>query len=160
MSDINRRDLRAKVMQALYAQELSKDSITHLHQTILAEITETSAGFNYASKMLNSVINKSDEINELITKHTTNWDMNRIAIIDIVLLRMGIAEFLYFPDIPPKVTINEMIEIAKDYSTDNSGKFVNGILDAVFLELKSAGRMVKEGRGLVESAKSDSTPKK
>lgn len=159
MSDINRRDLRAKVMQALYAQELSKDSITHLHQTILAEITESSAGFPYASKMLNSVINKSDEINELITKHTTNWDVNRIAIIDIVLLRMGVAEFLYFPDIPPKVTINEMIEIAKDYSTDNSGKFVNGILDAIHLDLKSEGRISKTGRGLVENTKNESAQK-
>ena len=159
MSDINRRELRAKVMQALYAQELSKDSITHLHQTILSEITETSAGFSYASKMLNTVINQSDEINELITKHTTNWDVNRIAIIDIVLLRMGVAEFLFFPDIPPKVTINEMIEIAKDYSTDNSGKFVNGILDAIHLDLKSEGRISKTGRGLVENTKNESSQK-
>lgn len=153
MSEINRRELRAKVMQALYAYEISQESITHLQKTVLSDISESSAGFDYASKMLNTVINKPETINELISQHTTNWDLNRIAIIDIVLLRMGVTEFLFFPDIPPKVTINEMIEIAKDYSTENSGKFVNGILDAIHLDLKKSGRIVKEGRGLVEKTK-------
>ena len=67
--------------------------------------------------------------------------MNRIALIDRMLLRMAICELLYFPDIPPKVSINEAIEIAKEFSTAGSGKFINGILDAILSEEKSAGTM-------------------
>lgn len=147
--EINRRELREKVMQALYAHEISEATITHLQQTVLSEIQESTKAFDYAAKMLNSVITNPDEILNLIKKHTANWEMDRIAIIDYVLLKMGIAEFLYFPDIPPKVTINEMIEIAKNFSTEKSGQFVNGILDAVFLDLKNNNRVSKEGRGLI-----------
>jgi len=148
-SEINRRELREKVMQALYAHELSEASITHLRQTVLSDVIESTKGFDYASKMLNSVIGNPDEILGLIKKHTSNWETDRIAIIDYVLLKMGTAEFLYFPDIPPKVTMNEMIEIAKEYSTEKSGQFVNGILDAILLDLKNNNRFEKEGRGLV-----------
>ena len=70
--------------------------------------------------------------------------------IDRILLRIGIVELIYFPDIPPKVTINEVIEIAKDYSTSNSNKFINGILDAVLSDLKKSGKLNKTGRGLIE----------
>ena len=77
--------------------------------------------------------------------------MGRIALIDKILLRMAICEILYFPDIPPKVSINEAIEIAKEFSTAGSGKFINGILDAILSEEKTAGRLNKTGRGLVDS---------
>jgi N utilization substance protein B len=69
---------------------------------------------------------------------------------------VGITEIIYFPDIPPKVSINEVIEIAKNYSTSNSGKFINGILDALLNDLKNEGKLNKSGRGLVEQ----SIPKK
>ena len=78
--------------------------------------------------------------------------MNRIALIDKILLRMGICELLYFPDIPPKVSINEVIEIAKVFSTAGSGKFINGILDAILSELKTTGNLKKTGRGLMEES--------
>ena len=67
-----------------------------------------------------------------------------------VLLRMAICEFLFFEDIPPKVSINEMIEISKRYSTEKSSKFINGILDSVFDDLKNEGRIHKSGRGIIE----------
>jgi N utilization substance protein B len=78
--------------------------------------------------------------------------MNRIALIDRILLRIGICEILYFPDIPPKVSINESIEIAKEYSTGGSAKFINGILDAVLTNEKKSGKLNKIGRGLVEDS--------
>jgi N utilization substance protein B len=78
--------------------------------------------------------------------------MNRIALIDKILLRIGICELLHFPDIPPKVSINESIEIAKDYSTAGSAKFINGILDAILAEEKKEGKLNKTGRGLVEES--------
>jgi N utilization substance protein B len=70
--------------------------------------------------------------------------------VDRLTLRMAITEFLHFEDIPPKVTINEAIEVAKSYSTEQSGTFLNGILDAVLKTLKTEGRLRKSGRGLVD----------
>jgi N utilization substance protein B len=72
-----------------------------------------------------------------------------MAFVDKIVLRMGVAELLYFPDIPPKVSINEAIDISKEYCTKNSGKFVNGILDSVLDELKRDNKLVKTGRGLL-----------
>ena len=92
----------------------------------------------------------------MIKEKVENWEMERIALIDRILLKIGIVEILYFPEIPPKVSINEVIEIAKDYSTLNSGKFINGILDAILSEAKKEGRLNKSGRGLIE----ESLPKK
>jgi N utilization substance protein B len=73
---------------------------------------------------------------------------------------MGICELYYFPDIPPKVSINECIEVAKIYSTAGSGKFINGILDAILFELKENGKLNKSGRGLVEETISKQPRKK
>lgn len=148
---ISRRELRAKVMQALYAHDMTGDPISHLRTTVLVDIKESTPDYDYAAKMLNSVINKSDEINEWLLKHTKNWDMSRIAVIDLILLRMGTAEFLYFPDIPPKVTMNELLEIAKNYSTDQSSKFINGVLDGVLEDLTKQSKIEKTGRGLINS---------
>ena len=82
----------------------------------------------------------------------TNWEFNRLAVVDRVILRICICELLYFEDIPPKVSINEAIEIASRYSTEQSDKFVNGVLDSVLEDLKSTGKMKKSGRGLLESS--------
>ncbi|MCK7526701.1 MAG: transcription antitermination protein NusB [Ignavibacteriales bacterium] len=73
-------------------------------------------------------------------------------LLDRILLRMGICEIPFFPDIPPKVSINESIEIAKDYSTSSSGKFINGILDAILDDLKKDDKLNKKGRGLLEES--------
>jgi N utilization substance protein B len=80
---------------------------------------------------------------ELIKPKLKNWDAERVAIIDLILLKMGVAELLYFPTIPTKVTINEYIEIAKNYSTPQSGQFVNGVLDNLLKELVSANKIRK-----------------
>ena len=81
--------------------------------------------------------------------HTPNWESDRIAGMDMILIKMGISEFLYFPSIPTRVTINEYIEIAKDYSTQKSGYFVNGVLDKLSKEFEKEKRLVKVGRGLL-----------
>jgi N utilization substance protein B len=80
-----------------------------------------------------------------------HWEFSRLAIIDKIILRMSICELLYFEDIPPKVTMNEAIEIARAYSTDKSDKFVNGVLDSILEDLKKEGRIRKSGRGLVDT---------
>jgi len=113
---------------------------------------QTSNDKDFSVRLTNLVIGHRDELDELIKGKVDNWEIERIALIDRILLRMGIAELLYFEDIPPKVSINEVIEMAKEYSTSNSGKFLNGILDAILSDLKSAGKIKKTGRGLLDKS--------
>ncbi len=96
----------------------------------------------------NILINNEDLKNHLIGR-TPNWDSERIAKIDYAILITSIAELLYFPSIPPKVTINEYIEIAKEFSSPSSGKFINGVLDNLIKDLTNKGLIVKTGRGLI-----------
>ncbi len=95
-----------------------------------------------------SVINH-DELKEVVTAYTVNWDVERIAFIDELILEMAISEFLYFPSIPTKVTLNEYIELSKYYSTKKSRNFINGILDKALKALKTENRILKAGRGLI-----------
>lgn len=95
-----------------------------------------------------SIINH-DELRDLINLHSSNWDLERIAFMDILIMQLALTEFLYFPSIPTKVTLNEYIELSKYYSTDKSRNFINGILDKSLKELKTDHRVVKTGRGLI-----------
>jgi N utilization substance protein B len=96
----------------------------------------------------------------MIKSKVSNWEMDRIALIDKLLLRMGICELIYFEDIPPKVSINEVIEISKKFSTAGSAKFINGVLDAVLNDLKKSGQLKKSGRGLIDESISKKSDKK
>lgn len=100
----------------------------------------------YAQSLLQTVIEKNDYALEHIKPRLKNWDAERVALIDLVLLKMGFCELLYFPTIPTKVTINEFIEIAKQYSTLQSGQFVNGVLDNLLKELTKENRIRKVER--------------
>ena len=151
----NRRIVREKVLQILYAFEMNNDSLQLLVSDILREVTDESDKF-FAEELIRKVLSNIEELDSRIIQRVTNWEMNRIALIDKILLRMGICELLHFPDIPPKVSINESIEIAKEYSTSGSAKFINGILDAVLIEEKKEGKLNKKGRGLVEDSISSS----
>lgn len=99
--------------------------------------------WQYAKSLLETVIEKKETTLELITPKLNNWDPERIATLDMILIQMGVCEFLYFETIPPKVTINEYIDLAKEYSTPQSGQFVNGILDNIHKELVKENNMVK-----------------
>ena len=103
----------------------------------------------FGVKLLKIVISKSSELHNEIKGKTPNWDPERIAFIDKVILRTAIAELLHFEDIPTKVTLNEYLEIAKDYSTPNSNNFVNGVLDKLVKDFKNENRLMKTGRGLL-----------
>jgi len=150
-----RRIVREKVLQILYAYEMNNESLDQLSREILSDITDTTDK-SFAEELIRKVITNVEDLDKRIIHRVTNWEMNRIALIDKILLRIGICELLYFPDIPPKVSINESIEIAKDYSTSGSAKFINGILDAVLAEEKKKGKLNKSGRGLVEESISPS----
>jgi len=98
---------------------------------------------HFASNLLKTVQDKNEHLQSLIIPKLKNWDPERIAQLDMIMMKMGVAEFLYFETIPPKVTINEYIDLAKDYSTQQSGQFVNGILDNIHKELVQQGKMEK-----------------
>lgn len=95
-----------------------------------------------------TVLNESEFAKEYVDK-TPNWDSDRIAEIDTIILKMAICEFLKFPSIPVKVTLNEYLEIAKEYSTPKSSIFINGILDNLVKELEASKKLIKAGRGLM-----------
>lgn len=145
----HRRLLREKSLQVLYAYELNGEGLSLLTDGILTDLS-SQADIDFAKSLINKVVANSAALDEKIQEKVANWEMERIALIDRILLRVGIAELFFFPDIPPKVTINEIIEIAKDYSTSNSNKFINGILDAILSDLKKSGNLNKTGRGLIE----------
>lgn len=146
---ITRRLLREKVLQILYAYEMNNEGLQTLTEGVLADLPEESDK-EFCRMLVNKVLVNKDELDDYIGDRVSNWELNRITIIDKILLRMGICEILHLPEIPPKVSINEVIEIAKNYSTPNSGKFINGVLDTVLNKLKSNGMLVKTGRGLID----------
>ncbi len=104
----------------------------------------------FSEKLLELTTKNHTVYEELIAKRTPEWDSERIARIDLYIMIMALAEFMEFPSIPVKVTINEYLELAKIYSTPQSSKFINGILDKLLNELKQEGKVNKRGRGLIE----------
>ena len=104
----------------------------------------------FGKQLLKKTVSKREELENEIEGKTPNWEADRIAQLDWVLLQLGISELLYFESIPPKVTLNEYLEIAKDYSTPKSNIFINGVLDKLVKEYSETNRMKKSGRGLKE----------
>ena len=104
---------------------------------------------NFGQELLNKVVEEYDSLKDHLSGRTPNWESDRIARIDYIILITSTAELLYFPSIPTKVTLNEYIEIAKEFSSPSSGKFVNGVIDNIVKDLTSKGLIVKKGRGLI-----------
>jgi len=154
---LRRRLVRERVLQALYAYELSHEPIEFIIENIVADLEEQPESFVFAKQLILKVIECNKELDDLIRQRIEHWEFNRLAIIDRIVLRMSICELLYFDDIPPKVTINEAIEIARDFSTEKSDKFVNGVLDSILDDLKKDGRIKKSGRGLVNTGANKKT---
>lgn len=105
----------------------------------------------YTIELYRKSINHNNEFEELIRSKTQNWELDRIALLDIILMKMALCEILYFPSIPVKVTLNEYIEISKYFSTPKSKVFINGILDKIIKNLKQNNKIKKTGRGLVDN---------
>jgi len=116
---------------------LAKPGSVHFQEIISKEKWE------FAKVLLETVTEKKEVVLDLIRPKLKNWDAERIATLDMILMQMGVVEFLYFETIPPKVTINEYIDLAKEYSTPQSGQFVNGILDNIHKDLVREEKMHK-----------------
>ena len=144
----NRRRARELVLQACYAHELSGNDPAVIEADVIAIAAENDAIRVFAGDLFRRTIANAEEYDALISAKAANWDFARIAVMDKLILRIALCEFSQFDDIPPKVSIDEAIEIAKKFSTEKSGPFVNGILDAILNDLRAGGKLRKKGRGL------------
>lgn len=104
----------------------------------------------FGEQLLRKTCQEDQALFEHIAPNLKNWDADRVAILDMIMLKMALCELLHFPTIPTKVTLNEFVEISKTYSTENSKDFINGILDRLMKKLIKEDKIVKEGRGLIE----------
>ncbi len=135
-------------LRALYAFEMSGTPIERIVDEIVLQADEDEPSKEFATRLLNKCTENQSEVEQLIIKQAHNWDFARIAILDKLIMRICISEFLYFEDIPPKVSIDEAIEVSKKYSTEKSSVFINGILDGILAHLQKNGLLKKSGRGL------------
>ncbi len=128
---------------------LSKLSEKNASSLLVPNLYKNDEDHEFALQLFRKVILNEDKLNAQIEGKTPNWDQDRIAEIDLIILKMGVAEFLYFPSIPARATINEYLEVSKEYSTPKSSIFVNGILDKIVKEFSESGKLNKIGRGLL-----------
>jgi len=140
MNDVNnkhpRRLARESVMQALYALEITKDlpeNVLNLYRKSFFSSEDKS----YLEDLFFCVVENKIVSDNLICDCLENWEFERVSIVDKILLRMGVSEIYHMDDVPPKVSISEMVEIAKIFSTEDSSSFVNGILDTVYKNFES-----------------------
>lgn len=157
---ITRREIRARVMQAVFACNAQDETPEKSYQLHLKETEEEvieleknkgiPGDLALMKTLYNETLKNTELYNGFLKNKTLNWDLDRIARVDLILMHMAICEVLNFEDIPVKVTLNEYLELAKQYSTPDSSRFINGILDNLFNELKNKGLVSKKGRGLKE----------
>jgi len=127
----SRRKAREIALEALYRIEVANDDAEDILKDIFSRTKTKPDIQNYARRLVKETSSRLHDIDRIIEEVAENWKLSRIAIIDKNILRFAICEILYFDDIPPKVSLDEAIEIAKKYSTENSGRFVNGVLDKI-----------------------------
>jgi N utilization substance protein B len=144
-----RRKARELVLQGLYAWEMNQDRFEEILETFTDGIPDDPDTVEFASSLLRRAVRQQEDLDCDIRSVVKNWDFDRLALLDRLILRLAVAELLYFDEIPPKVTINEAIDLAKKFSTEQSGQFVNGILDALYKQYHQEKRIQKSGRGLV-----------
>jgi N utilization substance protein B len=135
------------LVNTMILKELKKTKVSQ--QMKLTKLYKDEDDKVFGKQLLNKVVLNNDELSEYINVKTPKWDADRIASMDAILMKMAICEFLKFPSIPVKVSINEYLEIAKEYSTNNSSTFINGILDSLVKDFKNEEKLQKIGRGLM-----------
>ncbi len=129
-----RRKSRELALQVLYQGELAGQTGLLDFEEFCVHFQVSKKAIPYAKKLLEGVQGKVEEINQLISRYAENWRLERMSAIDRNILRLAVFELHYQDDVPTSVAINEAVEIAKRYSTDDSGPFINGILDAMAKE--------------------------
>jgi N utilization substance protein B len=143
---ISRRKGREFAMQALYASEVGGDGSEKSADAVPHDDPVTPETREYGLRLSRAARARAEEIDRLIGECSERWDVGRLAVVDRVILRMSIAELMTEPDVPSKVCINEAVEIARKFSTENSSRFVNGILDAVSRKLRQPSPENAQGK--------------
>jgi len=138
------RSMLKKTVKSMNSSNFNTFAVASLSEDIKEDL-------KFASSLFDIVIQDTSEYDVYIKKYAKNWDLERITLMDRSILRMGIGEMLSFSNIPMKVTINECIDIAKNYSSPKSGKFINGLLDVISLNLHKEGKIIKSGKGLIDN---------
>ena len=139
------------VLQALIAKTFKNFAFDEAEKNHLAEVTGNWVeDKEFIVDLFKNTVRYDKEYQEMISVKTQNWEPERIAMMDTLLMKMALAEFIKFNSIPVKVTINEYLEISKEFSTPKSNSFINGILDKILIEIKSENKIKKTGRGLIE----------
>lgn len=127
-----RKDARESFMQLLYEMEMQQDYGAQIKERFLSQLEESRViDLDYIERIYTAVMDHLTEIDRVLESASANWKLSRIARVDLAVLRLSITELLYLDDIPDSVSINEAVELAKKYGTDESGKFVNGILGKI-----------------------------
>ncbi len=126
-----RTQAREYALQVLYQIDITKNDPKEIFQDLWKEHEATDELREFTERIVNGTIIRLQEIDTTITRHTENWELGRMAVVDRNVLRLGTFELLYTDDIPPKVAINEAVNLAKKFSQIESGKFVNGVLDKI-----------------------------
>jgi transcription antitermination protein NusB len=134
----NRRQARECALEVMYRLDLVGDEPEHTIAEILLRKNPSEEAETYLRRLVDAALGNRDEIDVTLRKHLTRWRLERLTVLDRAILRLAAAEILYFDDVPPKVSINEAVEIAKKYGDDEAGKFVNGVLDGIFQESETA----------------------
>ena len=132
-----RRNARKGVLEALFTQQFSDENPKVTLSRIFKSNNNQEKNFEFITDLFHCVLDNIELADNLIRSHLQNWEFGRVAHVDRLLLRMGICEIFFMEDIPPKVSISEMVEISKIYSTDESPSFINGVLDAVYKEYQA-----------------------
>ncbi|MDN5200714.1 transcription antitermination factor NusB [Fulvivirgaceae bacterium BMA10] len=145
----DRAIVKSMVLKTIKSVEVAEDGTSELEQSQLSYNWEDDRDF-FEKLFLETIANDSD-YEEKIAVKAKNWDIDRLALIDKIIIKMAICEMINFPSIPVKVTINEYIELSKNYSTPKSKQFVNGILDVLAEEMMAEGLVKKSGRGLIDN---------
>lgn len=140
-------DLDAAQMMVVKTIKTMKADVDEFHPLVKLYKDEDDSAFG--RKLFMATANNHSDYENLIAEKTKNWEADRIALLDSILLKMGLAEMIHFPEIPIKVSLNEYIDLSKEYSTPKSGQFINGVLDKLVNELKEKNQIKKIGKGLL-----------
>ena len=134
-----RHKARRVILELLYSIEVGSEKNIEINLNYCSSLHNLKdEGFAFARKLLSVVRENITDIDNDLKKHIQNWEIERLAIVDKNILRLGVAEIKYFPETPVKVAIDEAIELAKKYGSADSGRFVNGVLDAVYNDEKQS----------------------
>ena len=138
------------LVNTLILKLLKNSKKNNLQKLFYFKLFANNSDKKYSEELANLSLKNFKANNKIIKKYIKNWDLDRLAKIDLVIINLAVTELINFKEIPVKVTLNEYIEISKDYSTKKSSFFINGILDKIVKNLVSNNSIIKQGRGLRE----------